>query len=60
MTEKAKAYLERYPDPEILVIEDQEGDPERAKLFNELPDEDAKQVLRHYGIKEKIIALAFD
>ena len=47
MTEKAKAYLERYPDPEILVIEDQEGDPERAKLFNELP---TKMQNKFYGI----------
>ena len=60
MTERAKAYLKKYPTPEILVIEDQEEDPERARLFSELPYEDAKQVLRHYGVKEEAIAIAFD
>lgn len=60
MTEKVESYLKKYPNPEILVIEDQEGDPEREALFNELTDEEAKYVLRHYGVKEKIIALVFD
>lgn len=60
MTKRAEAYLKKYPEPEYLEIEDQEEDPERARLFSELPDEDAKQVLRHYGVKEEAIAIAFD
>ena len=43
-----------------MEIEDQEGDPERGRLFSELTEDEAKYVLRHYGIKEGIIASVFD
>lgn len=60
MTKRAEAYLKKYPEPEYLEIEDQEGDPERGRLFSKLTEDEAKYLLRHYGIKEEIIASVFD
>ena len=60
MTKRAEAYLKKYPKSEYLFIEEHEGDPERARLFHELTDEEAKYVLRKQGATEKEIAIAFD
>ncbi|MFP5521289.1 hypothetical protein [Peptococcus simiae] len=60
MTERAERYLKRYPESEYLYVEDQEGDSERAQLFSELTEEEARYVLRKQGASEEEISIAFD